>query len=71
MGNWSVYIEGVGCHHNGKPYDVEAAVGRCVDDLKKCGHSVTLASVTTGGKAEVVDPSVRTTADMVADLVGG
>lgn len=48
MGNWNVSVEGVGCHHNGKPYDVEAITNEYVKQLKAAGHTVTKATVTTG-----------------------
>jgi hypothetical protein len=54
MGNWAVIIEGVGCHHNGQPYDIEAVVGRTLDDLEKSGHTVNHVQITTGGTVKPV-----------------
>lgn len=57
MGNWNVSIRGVGCHHNGKPYDVEQIAKKVVDELKAAGHSVIAASVTTGGEIDLLNPN--------------
>ena len=49
MGNWSIHIEGVGCHGNrGADFDAEAVAQRAVRDLANHGHTVTHASVTHG-----------------------
>lgn len=53
MGNWSVSVQGIGCHHNGAPYDVEALTAEFVKQLKAKGHTVEHVNVTAGGKAEV------------------
>ncbi len=53
MGNWNVTIQGIGCHHNNAPGDIENLTAKFVEDVKKAGHSVSLAHVTTGGLTDV------------------
>lgn len=53
MGNWNISIRGVGQHHNNAPEDVEQMAARFVESLKKAGHSVGSAVVTTGGEVDV------------------
>ena len=49
MGHWKIDIEGQGSHHN-EPYpdDVDKLVDQFLLMLKKHGHSLRRASVTTG-----------------------
>jgi hypothetical protein len=49
MGNWHISIEGVGIHHNGRKDDADAVFVETVRQLKESGHTVTHASITTGG----------------------
>jgi len=58
MGNWIATIEGIGPHHNGKDYDVEAVISNTVNELAK-NHTIKYVSVVTGGKAEVKDNSEK------------
>lgn len=54
MGNWNINIQGVGCHHNGKPeIDVDLAVKDFVQYLKKQGHHIESATFTYGGKIDL------------------
>ena len=52
MGNWNVTIRGAGQHHNGYPRDVEKLVAEFVDKLRRNGHTVTAAVVTTGSEVD-------------------
>ena len=53
MGNWNINIQGVGCHHNGKPeIDVDIAMKDIVELLKKQGHTIESATLTYGGKID-------------------
>lgn len=54
MGNWSIHIEGVGCHHSGADYDADAIAKEAVAKLKEHGHMVTAATVTYGGSDDVL-----------------
>lgn len=56
MGNWNVTIQGVGCHHNNAPHDIESLTKKFVADVKAAGHSVSLANVTTGGLTDTMPP---------------
>jgi hypothetical protein len=55
MGNWNINIQGVGCHHNGKPeIDADAAALELVKILKKQGHTIESATFTHGGKMDLL-----------------
>jgi hypothetical protein len=49
MGNWSIHIEGVGPHHNGKEEDSDAVFVETFNSLVAKGHTLTHASFTYGG----------------------
>jgi len=49
MGNWNISINGVGCHHNGQPEDVDVMFHEFVNELRAKGHLVTDATFTYGG----------------------
>jgi len=56
MGNWTINIEGVGPH--GDPeveYNAEAIAAVAVEELRNNGHTVTHATVTSGGAIDVKD----------------
>lgn len=55
MGNWNISIKGVGQHHNQHEEDVEQMTARFVAALRRAGHSVTAAVVTTGGEDNVTE----------------
>ena len=59
MGNWSIHIQGVGCHHNGDslpdPKDARKAAGRFVKELKDAGHHVESATFTYGAKDNLAE----------------
>jgi hypothetical protein len=56
MGNWNISIRGVGAHHNAIKEDVEQMTAKFVDELKKAGHAITGACVTTGSET-LISPS--------------
>ena len=53
MGDFNLSIRGVGTHHNGQPYDVEAQGRRFAKYMQAAGHSLSGAEVTTGGVTAV------------------
>jgi hypothetical protein len=57
MGNWAIHIQGVGCHHNDKPFDVEKLTAVFVKELKAQGHSVQAATVTAGSMVDCDPPT--------------
>lgn len=60
MGNWNINIQGVGCHHNGKPdIDADLAAADFVERLKLQGHTVESASFTSGGKTDLLAVQVE------------
>ncbi len=55
MGNWSLNVRGVGCHHNGKAYDVEQLTADFVERLRAAGHTVDDAVITCGSEVQVIN----------------
>jgi hypothetical protein len=56
VGNYSIHIEGVGCHGNrGADFDAETAAQRLVRDLVLHGHDVRHATVHAGGGATTLE----------------
>lgn len=56
MGNWNINIQGIGCHHNGKPeIDADLAAKEFVQTLLSQGHKIEAASFTSGGKLDLLD----------------
>ena len=56
MGNWTIHIEGTGCHHNKAPYDAESIARKAVNDLKLAGHTIQHASFNAGGAEDLELP---------------
>jgi len=62
MGNFHISIEGVGAHHGGTnddgtpkhPKDANVMAKQFADELKRAGHSVSKASITFGGKDDLL-----------------
>lgn len=55
MGNWNINIQGIGCHHNGKPeIDADLAAEEFVKKLKEQGHTIEHAEFTSGGKKDLM-----------------
>lgn len=48
MGNYSITIEGVGSHDNGKSYDAEQMATDLVEKLRAAGHTITHTSFVCG-----------------------
>jgi hypothetical protein len=60
MGNWKLNIDGVGCHHNNKPFDVENLAEKFVAQLRAEGHHVATANVSAGGKdIDLLNPPIK------------
>lgn len=56
MGNWTLLIEGTGCHHNDNPeIDIDKLAPKLVDEIKAQGHTVQHATLTVGGRNPVVE----------------
>ncbi len=53
MGNYSITIEGVGSHDNGKYYDAEQMAASLVEELKAAGHTITHTSFVCGTNTEL------------------
>lgn len=58
MGNWTIHIEGIGCHHNSNP-DIGANLlaPKLVDQLRKQGHTIEHATFTSGGRSSIMQGS--------------
>lgn len=55
MGNWVLYIEGTGCHHNGnEAIDADLLAPKLVKQLKDQGHTIDRATFTSGGRQDVL-----------------
>ena len=56
MGNYNIYIEGVGSHHNGKlSVDADLKAAQFVQHLIDTGHTVSVAEFRrTNGEGQVV-----------------
>jgi len=48
MGNWSISIEGIGCHHNDDAEDADRIARETVAKLKEVGHNISRATFTSG-----------------------
>jgi len=59
MGNWTIVIKGVGCHHN-MDYlgDADRMAAEFVKALRNAGHSVSHAAITHGGETDLSQPTV-------------
>lgn len=54
MGDWAVVVHGTGAHHNSDyPKDADRMAQRFVDDLIAAGHTVRLATFTSGGETRL------------------
>lgn len=68
MGNWNINIQGVGCHHNGKPdLDADLAAIEFVAKLRAQGHTVEAASFTSGSKLDLLEAAKPRT-EQVSDV---
>lgn len=56
MGQYNITIKGSGAHGNkSNPGDADKMAAKLVDDLKKAGHRIELATFTSGGEPIVKD----------------
>jgi hypothetical protein len=59
MGNWTIVIKGVGCHHNmDYKADADRMAAEFVKQLRVAGHNVTHAAITYGGETDLSQPAV-------------
>lgn len=55
MGNWTIIIQGTGAHHNGDAeVDADAVAVMAVEQLRKQGQTVEVASFVSGGKTDLL-----------------
>lgn len=55
MGQWNITIKGTGAHHNRDyPKDVDRMASAFVKELRDAGHQVEGASITYGGRQDLV-----------------
>jgi hypothetical protein len=55
MGNFSINIQGVGCHSNqDNPTDADRMAADFVKSLVEAGHHIESASITHGGKQDLL-----------------
>ena len=55
MGNWTLLIEGTGCHHNGKEeIDADLLAPKLVQQLRDQGQTIDHATFTAGGRQTAV-----------------
>jgi hypothetical protein len=59
MGNCIVSVHVTGAHHNGRPDDIDQMAGRWVDFLKAHGHTVTAATIVSGGEHDLLNLASR------------
>lgn len=54
MGNWSIHVQGIGCHHNNNaPKDADVMAADFVKLLREAGHTIEVASFTSGSKIDL------------------
>lgn len=54
MGDWTITVQGTGCHHNGKrEIDADLATADFVAELKKQGHTVHRADFVSGARVDL------------------
>jgi|SRR5581483_4378389 len=59
MGNWSIVIKGIGCHHNSSPTDADRLAAEFVKQLRKAGQNVTGATITFGAENDLSAPNIH------------
>jgi hypothetical protein len=59
MGNCLVSVHVTGAHHNGKAYDIDQRAAEFVDQLKADGHTVTAATIVSGGEHDLLNTASR------------
>lgn len=57
MGDWAIFVQGAGIHHNkGQKQDANRMSAEFVQSLKAAGHTVRFASFTHSGNDNIGDP---------------
>lgn len=59
MGNCIVSVHVTGAHHNGEPYDIDQRAAVFVDQLRKDGHTVSAATIVSGGEHDPLNTTSR------------
>ena len=59
MGNCIVSVHVTGAHHNGEDYDIDQRAAEFVDKLKADGHTVTAATLVSGGEYDLLNTVSR------------
>jgi hypothetical protein len=55
MGNWTLIVQGTGCHHNGdKEFDADVITERVAGLFTEHGHVIESVDLTTGGRQRVL-----------------
>ncbi len=55
MGNWNITVQGIGCHHNGKPeIDADLLASEFVKNLIQAGQDIEVATFTSGGRTNIL-----------------
>src|SRR5258707_423550 len=61
MGNWTITIHGISCHHNeALEADANRLAAKFADELRAAGHNVEHASFTHGGREDLLSASSHT-----------
>lgn len=59
MGNCIVSVHVTGAHHNGEAYDIDQRAAAFVDQLRKDGHTVSAATIVSGGEYDLLNTTSR------------
>lgn len=59
MGNCLVSVHVTGAHHNGVDYDIDQLAAEFVDKLKAKGHTVSAATIVSGGENDLLNTASR------------
>ena len=56
MGDWAIFVKGIGIHHNRKmEKDANRMAAKFVKELREAGHNVQFASFTHSGNDNIAD----------------
>ena len=59
MGNCIVSVHVTGAHHNGAEGDIDQMAAKFADDLKAKGHTVSAATIVSGGEHDMMNTASR------------
>jgi hypothetical protein len=59
MGNCIVSVHVTGSHHNGIESDIDQMAAKFADDLKAIGHTVSAATIVSGGEHDLMNTASR------------